>query len=599
MKSPQVGEHELGFWLRHVRIGVSISQLTLAVCMVYVLRYANPERRLALIVLVGIAFVATLGVNFLPLPRILTSVWAVPFFGLWSGLLTLLIVLGSVGDGGGDTPLVFLYFMPVVYGAIAYPPLGVIALGIVVVSAAVITHTLGGGTFEHTLMLGATLALVTTMCAVSARNHWRATRTQASLAGRLAHLANHDGLTGCLNHRAFHQRLDEAAEHAAATRAPLALLMVDLDDFKLINDTHGHPIGDGMLHAVGRLLRATTRETDDTGRIGGDEFAVLMPDTDPDTATTMAEAIRRAIGTITDPVPITASVGVSTMPHPARDAASLLHFADRATYRAKRSGRDYVSVYGEEPQPRGTDQVDRVLHTRVLELVAGRHLRTVFQPVVSLQDGSVIGYEALSRIDNSNLGPSQWLDLAAQVGVRDQLEAAMWRQALAAGAPPDGKMLFLNASPAALLSGAFDECRDLLPAASTIEVSEHEPIADYALLTRDLADWVDAGCSIAVDDMGAGHANLAHVLNLAPHYLKLDRSLVADVHEHPSRIALLESLLTFASRIGSRIIAEGVETEEEAATLWRVGVRYAQGHLFARPAPPWVRVDWRPPLIAR
>ena len=587
-------EHELNFWLRHVRVGVSVSQMTLTVCLAYAVFFAEPPRRPLLVGLIVFAFAVTFGVGFLPLRRMLAGRWAILFFTVWSALLTILIIAGSVGDGGGDTPLAFLYFLPVVYGAIAYPPAGVWALGVLVVSSAVVTHTLGGGRPGSALMLGGTLTAVTTMCAVTAQNHWRTHRSQAELAQRLQHLAHHDGLTGCLNHGAFHEVLEAEGERALRYGRPLGLLVVDLDGFKDINDTHGHPCGDAVLAEVGRVLRETTRDSDRVGRIGGDEFGVLLPETGIEEATLLAERARAAIGELTEPVTISVSIGVSAMPE-SRDAASLLAAADEEVYRAKRSGRDFVSVAGGQPPEPGL--TDGPLGARIRELMNSDLLVTLFQPVVSLVDGSILGYEALSRISGSSLGPSQWLDLAEQVGMREELEAAMWRTALAAGNPPDGTILFLNASPGALLSGALTDQRDGLPPGTAIEVSEHYPIGDYALLTSDLAVWVEAGCRIAVDDMGAGNANLAHVLNLAPHYLKLDRSLVVGLDQHPSRIALVEALITFASRIGSRIIAEGIETDAEALALWQAGVRFGQGHLFGYPAPPWARVDWRPPLI--
>jgi diguanylate cyclase (GGDEF)-like protein len=597
MKTVGISEHELAFWLRHVRIGVTISQATLIVSLVYLYLDSQNPRQTALFALVGVTFAVTTAVAMLPLRRILARGRAAPFFAAWSGTLTLIVLTATLLDGGGQTPLMLLYFMPLVYGATAYPPRGVIALGVLVVGAAVASSLAGAAPPRVTLLLGALLTLVTVMCAVIAENHWRVQRAQAALARRLGHLAQHDGLTGCLNHRAFHALVESEAERAARYDRPLALLMLDLDGFKTVNDLHGHACGDAVLAAVARTLLETVRDSDSVGRVGGDEFAVLLPETQPPEAALLAERLRMGVGAIREPLGITVSVGVSGIPSAARDAAGLLAHADAAVYEAKRAGRDLVAVSGQARAEREPAGIDENVRERVLEVVDGGRLSAVFQPVVSLADGSVLGYEALSRVDASNLGPAQWLDLAEQVGLGGALEAAMWRAALLAGPPPNGSMLFLNASPSALLSGALDCWRGRLPAETAIEVSEHHAIRDYAVLSRDLAHWVDGGCRVAVDDMGAGHANLAHVLNLAPHYLKLDRSLVAGLHLHPARIALLESLLTFASRMGSRIIAEGVETEEEAAALTAVGVRFAQGHLFARPAPAWPRVDWRPPLI--
>jgi diguanylate cyclase (GGDEF)-like protein len=589
--------HEIGFWLRHVRIGVSLSVLTAIVGLAYVAISPAVSGSPVLIGMLVCVVAGSALIPLLPLQRMLSSPRGLLFFYAWSAAIFLFIFSAAMLDGGATSPVLLLSYLPLIYGAIAYPPVGVLGLGVLAIGlvavAAVFTPAPGG----YLLMLSGTLTLVTVMCAVTARNHWEQYATQALLARKLAHLAHHDGLTGCLNHRAFHEALGWEADRARRMHRPLALLAVDLDDFKVVNDLHGHPVGDQVLASIGRTLRDLTRDGDHVGRVGGDEFAILLPDTEPAEALRLAERVRTGVGQHTTPVHITVSIGLSAMPFPARDGEQLLEHADDAVYTAKRAGRDCVRMHGHDRN--GGHAVgantDERLRQRVLDIIGGNLIGAVFQPVVSLIDGSVVGYEALARIEGSHLGPDRWLDMASQVGLREELERLMWEAALKAGAPPDGRTLFLNATPGVIISGGLDEIRDRLPRHVAIEVSERYAIRDYAELTRHLDQWTERGVRVAVDDMGAGHANLHHVLNLAPHYLKLDRSLVAEVHLHPSRRALLESLLSFARRIDSRIIAEGVEGEDEAQALADAGVEYGQGRLFAGPAQPWPGVNWTPP----
>ncbi|HUH08095.1 MAG TPA: diguanylate cyclase [Egibacteraceae bacterium] len=583
--------------MRHVRLGAWLSAGTGLVGLLYVAMLEDHPDRVLLLVLMGAVVALSASIFLLPLDRLVRHPRGLVLFYAWSTSVCGLIALSSLFDGS-ESPLALLYFLPLVYAAMAYPPLGVLVLGVVVIGAYLATSSLAGIADPARLFLFVGgQALVTLACAVAARNHTSHYQHQAALARRLADLADYDGLTNCLNHRAFHERLHVETERACRHNRPLGLLVIDLDDFKAINDGHGHPTGDAVLAAIGQTLRGAARISDVVGRVGGDEFAVLLPETEVEDATQVAERMRANVAALANPLPISVSIGVSAAPALAGDAASLVEQADEAVYRAKHAGRNQVAVFGDAPDAHKAPVLigtDLALHRRIREVVANRSITTLFQPVVSLRDGHILGYEALSRIDGSNLGPDRWLDIAEQVGVRDDLELAMWEVALSAGPPPDGAVLFLNASPGALMSGVLDDCRSRLPANVTIEVSEQQAIRDYALLTRSLGAWTDSNVRVAVDDMGAGHANLRHVLNLAPHYLKLDRALVADLGDHPARSALVESMTRFADKIGSYVIAEGVETAEEAAALVSAGVVYAQGFLLAPPAPPWAPVTWRP-----
>ena len=586
-------EHELDFWVRHVKVGVRLTYATAVVSWAYfALTWGRPNRPAMTVLVAATAMMSTV-VARLPLRRILSDRRGIWLFYAWStgvvGFVTALTVL----DGGPSSPASVIYSLALIYAAMAYPPRGMVWLGGLVAGTIFLLQGVdkpfdAGAAF---FMSGAYL-LVTAMCTLTARNFWSQLHRQTELTAELDALVHVDSLTGCLNHRAFHERLRAAVDEAVLVERPLSLAVADLDHFKFVNDLLGHPEGDAVLQQVGYALRRCARETDIVARIGGEEFALLMPDTTLDEAGALAERVRAEVGGLDGPVPITISVGVSSLPSPATSLEALLEQADAGVYAAKRSRRDPVVVQGRSALEAPTDANEEV-RSRVERVIVEGRVRARFQPVVSMADGGVLGYEALARVEGSNLAPDRWLDLAERAGLRGDLEAAMWDAALADGWTGEG-LLFLNASPVALLTGALWRCRHRVPAGVVIEVSEQHAIADYSALSRTLSDWAGFGAQVAVDDMGSGHANLRHVLNLAPRFLKLDRSLVADLHVTPARYALVESIARFAERTGSLVIAEGIETEEEAEAVRAAGVPYGQGYLFARPEPVPPTVHWRP-----
>lgn len=603
MRALAVDEHGAEFWVRHVRIGVALSVGTVLAALVYLgMTWDRPGRASIAAVLV-ISLLLTACLPLMPLRRLVRHPRGILFLYGWSAVICLMIAAGTALDGGAASPLKFLYILPLVYGAIAYPPLAVLVMGCGVIGLSVIDGLGDDAANGSQFLFAATLALVSAMCAVTARNHWDAFEQQARLAQRLAALAHEDGLSGCLNHRTFHERLHAEAERAARYARPLTLLMVDLDDFKGVNDTHGHPAGDRLLSQVGQVLHGAARAPDVIGRVGGDEFAVLLPETLLADGLVVAERIASHLAEITDPCRLTASIGVSAMPEPATDARSLLDQADTAIYRAKRGGRNAIAVFGTEfdelPSAPAMTGSDLALQRRVKELIIADQIAAAFQPVISLTDGAVFGYEALARVRGSVVGPDRWLDIADQVGLRDALEVAMWAAALAHGPPPANAVLFLNAGSAALASGALRGCRGLLPEHVAIEMSGPLMAADYAAFGSRLRDWASAGVQVAVDDVGPGYGDARQLLDLAPNFLKLDRSLVAGIDASASRQGVVVALLQLADRGGCQVIAEGVETQAEATTLADLGVPLAQGYLFARPGPAWPQVTWQPAMPIR
>lgn len=221
-----------------------------------------------------------------------------------------------------------------------------------------------------------------------------------------------------------------------------------------------------------------------------------------------------------------------------------------------------------------------------------REVRVVFQPVVRLADGATLGYEALARLGEGGDPPGPWFQLARELGLGMELELTCLTAIAELGLPPGDALLFVNVSPATLLHPRMAELCGPLAARLVVELTEHDEIEDYAALRPALERWSSRGVRLAVDDTGAGYSTLRHVLELAPHFLKLDRTVIGGLDGHAPRRALVAALVTFADEVGTTIIAEGVERWEEAEALRDVGVHLAQGFVFGRPDEPWRPARW-------
>ena len=379
---------------------------------------------------------------------------------------------------------------------------------------------------------------------------------------------------------------DAAATSSRArprTERPLSVVVLDLDHFKSINDVYGHAEGDKVLKEVAARLRAAVRAGDTVARLGGEEFALILPGVDGDGAAEAAERARAAIAAVqVSSAALTGSAGVAAFPEDAHDAARLLELADGALYLAKRSGRDQARRYDR----RLAGQLSGDGQRAEIEALLAREdaIVPVYQPVLELATGRVAGYEALARMpDGPFRPPDQWFNQAHRVGLGPALEAAALRAALQARGRPERTFLALNVSPGALVS---HEVRAVLPQDLTgivIELTEHELFSADPTLDRELDALRARGARIALDDAGNGYAGLQQIIRIAPDILKLDRSLVDGIHDDPHRFALLEALISFASTTRAAVCAEGVETLQDLAVLAGMDVTYAQGWAL-RPA---------------
>ena len=412
--------------------------------------------------------------------------------------------------------------------------------------------------------------------------------------------AHSDPLTGLGNRAFLLTRLDAALAGRRRTGAEVVVLYVDLDDFKLINDTHGHEAGDQVLCAVARRLAGLVGPADAVARLGGDEFALLLVGT-PD-----ADAVaQRVLAVLAEPVQVGlrrfsagGSVGLVAAEEPDDTGGLLMLHADIALYTAKQDGKGRVAAV------RGAARQEAARRVRVRELVAHpepRHFRVLYQPVVDLRDGTVRAVEALLRWDHPDVGPvppDEFIPLAEQAGSIDQLGHFVLETALAdvaawqASHPAHRLAVGVNVSPvqladATLLPSAVDALarHGLDVDQLVLELTEQAIVGDLDAAAAAVLAMREAGLSVAIDDFGTGWSSLRYLDRFAADGLKVDRSFVAKITEDDRTRTLVQSVIDLARMLDLQTTAEGVETLEHLRLLQEMGCERAQGYLFCRPVP--------------
>jgi len=420
---------------------------------------------------------------------------------------------------------------------------------------------------------------------------------------RLEHLAHYDPLTQLPNRLLLNARLHHALEHARRNQSMLALLFLDLDRFKNINDSLGHVTGDRLLVEVGARLRQCLRDEDTIARIGGDEFTLLLEQVqEPGNAGTTAEKILLAFSRpfqVDDrELYITPSIGISTYPRDGEDSETLLRNADAAMYRAKDQGRNAYAFYSQELTSQAFDQV--MLEAGLRKALERDELRLYYQPQVDMASGALVGAEALVRWQHPDMGlipPGHFIPLAEDCGII--LEIGAWvletacRQArawldmgLALG------RISVNLSGRQIRRGNLLEVVDNTLAASGLPPEHLELEVLETFIMTDEADTIPLlralkarGIKMAIDDFGTGYSSLGYLKHLPIDRLKIDRTFIDDIPTNQDDMAISRAIIGLGSSLRLEVLAEGVETEAQREYLLAEGCRIAQGYLFSRPLP--------------
>jgi diguanylate cyclase (GGDEF)-like protein/PAS domain S-box-containing protein len=414
-----------------------------------------------------------------------------------------------------------------------------------------------------------------------------------SLAAQREHDAMHDPLTGLANRRRLFLRLEEATADARAAKTKLALLLIDLDHFKELNDTLGHQAGDRLLREIGPRLESGVPGAELVARVGGDEFAVLLP---PGATVEQAEEIAgRLARAIEEPfrfqgltLLVRASVGIAIFPEHGRDVETLMQRADIAMYSAKARG------VGHEVYTASRDGHSRARLALIGELpdaIQSGQVVVHYQPKFNLETGEVAGAEALVRWDHPQfglLGPGAFLPLAEQTGLMRPLTLRVLDDALQQCAKWRDEGLHM---PVAVNLGAPNDVHELLakwdvdPSMLQLEITETIVAADPVRVIEIMNRLGELGISLSLDDFGTGSSSLSYLRELPVQELKIDKSFILGMDEDREAATIVETIVDLAHNLGLRAVGEGIETEEAYRLLAASGCDYGQGFLMGRPMP--------------
>ncbi|MDC7789078.1 EAL domain-containing protein [Rhodoplanes sp. TEM] len=448
-----------------------------------------------------------------------------------------------------------------------------------------------------------------------AAQHWMAlvqdVSEQKAQEAQIRDLAFRDTLTGLLNRRSFNEQLTRRLRRTSSGKIRSgALLFLDLDHFKDVNDAIGHDAGDALLQKVAERLRRSARENDVVARLGGDEFAVILGDTtDPEA---VAGCARRLLETLSEPVRHggdmihpSVSIGVTLFPRDGRDATQLLKNADVALYRSKAAGRRSISFFDPEMMNGAVTRLKLLNEVRLA--MAAHQFRLAYQPLVTLRGRRHSGFEVLIRWLHPRrglLGPGEFLDALEAAGLRSWLArftmetaARQARAWLDQGLDPG--CIGVNMSGTQIKADGFADdvlaslvTHRIAPQRLVLEVTERVVIAEDPRIEAALARLHAAGVRIALDDFGTGFSSLAHLRRFPVDILKIDRSFVTDLGAGTGNAALIRAIINLARSLDLNVIGEGIETETQLDRLAALGCDLGQGYLIGRPVSAEAATDW-------
>ncbi len=416
---------------------------------------------------------------------------------------------------------------------------------------------------------------------------------------RMQRLASSDMLTGLANRAALHDAMATAMARAARDGHRLAVLMIDLDRFKPVNDRHGHMVGDLVLKEVAHRLRHCLRRGELQARYGGDEFVVVIEESgDPGSVQRAANRIVKSVGqpmTIGKlSIGIGASVGIARYPDDARSEDELLRKADSALYRAKARSRGGVCFYEVKLDEQVAERA--AFEQAMREGIARGEFVPFYQPIVDLAGRSVQSLELLCRWNHPQRGllaPVQFIALAEDLGLIGPLMLSLLRQACVdLQRFPAHWRLSINVAPqqildATLVPQLLSVLREhaVAPQRLDVELTETALVSDTARARQVLQAMKDAGITVTLDDFGTGYSSLSYLAEMTFDKIKIDRSFVRTLHERPESAKIVDAVIGLSRSLGVQTVAEGVETERDAQVLLKLGCGLAQGYLFGRPVP--------------
>ena len=416
---------------------------------------------------------------------------------------------------------------------------------------------------------------------------------------RIQHIAHHDALTDLPNRVLFREKLDDALQRGLRSDKPIAVFCLDLDHFKYVNDTLGHPAGDMLLKIVARRVSACLRASDTVARLGGDEFAVILPELPGvEFATSLAARLLEAVALPVDldgqQVLTAASIGIVLSSPGDDDSAKLIKNADLALYRAKADGRNTFRFF--EPEMDAKAQARRTLEVDLRMAIARDEMELHFQPVVDVYTDEIVAFEALVRWNHPKRGtisPLDFIGLAEETGLIRHLGQWILRRACeTAVAWPTAVRIAVNLSPAQFKDRELADTvlrilkeTGLEPNRLELEITEslllHDTDANLATLHRLKAE----GIRISMDDFGTGYSSLGNLRSFPFDKIKVDQSFVKDLDRNPDSASIVRAVLSLGRSLGIGAIAEGVETREQLSRLRAEGCTEIQGFYYSKPQP--------------
>lgn len=409
-------------------------------------------------------------------------------------------------------------------------------------------------------------------------------------------LARHDPLTGLPNRRRMGEELDSAIEAVENSASECAVFVIDLDQFKPVNDLHGHKVGDAVLVEVANRLRSASDDKTTFARLGGDEFVCIT--SYPAGADDPARVAGQFLRVLGEPflvgetrIEIGATIGIARCPQDGASADKLLRAADVAMYEAKRAGRGRYHFFHAEMDARLRERA--IIEADLRAAIENGDVEAYFQPVMSLSDSTITGFEALARWNHPTRGllaPELFIPIAEDLGLIDKLSYGILRSGCIASRDwPPHTTLAINISPmqlkdpwlSARLLAILTE-HGFSPSRLIVEVTENAIIEDIPLVANVFSSLQNAGIRIALDDFGKGYSSLNHLRQLRFDHLKIDSSFVLSMDASESR-KIVSAIAGLGKALGMPVTAEGVENEASAQTLRSLGCEQAQGYLFGRP----------------